>query len=422
MSMLIKKIQHNGEIRDVLINGNRIEKIAETINAPNAEIIDGSGKAILPTFHNGHTHAAMSLMRGYADDLDLHDWLTQYIWPLEESLTEEDVYHGTKLACLEMIKSGTTFFNDMYWHFHGSARAADEMGLRASISSVCIDFGDPKISTKNRESNQRLFEESKQYSNRIQFALGPHAIYTVSKEGLIWAADFARHHRLRIHIHLSETEKEVTDCVAEHGMRPVEYLNSFGFLGPDVIVAHGIWLNDAEMDLLAENQVKVIHNPCSNMKLASGTFDLSKMLKRGIHVALGTDGDGSNNNLDLSEEMKFAALLAKNHTRDPTACPAQTAFDLATICGAEAFGLESGKIEEGALADCMLVNLNHHKLTPGFHLISDMVYSADSACIDTVICDGRILMQNGKVDGEKEIIIQARQTRDRLIARTKIRV
>ncbi|MFC1467326.1 amidohydrolase family protein, partial [Verrucomicrobiota bacterium] len=263
--------------------------------------------------------------------------------------------------------------------------------------------------------NQRMFEESKQYSERIQFVLGPHAIYTVCKEDLQWAANFAREHGLRIHIHLSETEKEVNDCVAEHGLRPVEYLESFGFLGPDVIAAHGIWLNENEMDILAAREVKVVHNPCSNMKLASGTFNLPEMLKRGVHVSLGTDGDCSNNNLDMSEEMKFAALLAKSRSEDPRVCPAQTAFDLATIHGAEAFGLESGKIEKGALADCMLVDLNNYKLSPGYHLTSDMVYSADSSCIDTVICDGRVLMQNGQVEGENEIIAQARKTRDRLI-------
>jgi 5-methylthioadenosine/S-adenosylhomocysteine deaminase len=414
--MLIQQVQFNGETRDVLISGNRIEKIAEAIEAPGAEIVDGRGKAILPTFHNVHTHSAMSLMRGYADDIELHTWLTDYIWPLEANLTEEDVYHGTKLACLEMIKTGTTFFNDMYWHFHGSARAAEEMGLRAAISGVFIDFGNPEKVEENKQSNQRLFEESKQYSDRIQFALGPHAIYTVCREDLQWAAGFARANDLRIHIHLSETEKEVNDCVAEHGMRPVEYLDSFGFLGLDVIAAHSIWLSENEMDILAARGVKVVHNPCSNMKLASGVFNLPELLKRGVHVSLGTDGDCSNNNLDMSEEMKFAALLAKSRSGNPLACPAQTAFDIATVRGAEAFGLESGRIEEGALADCMLVNLNHYKLTPGYHLISDMVYSADPSCIDTVICDGRILMQNGKVEGEEEIIRQAVKTRDRLIA------
>lgn len=419
MSILIQQVQHNGEMRDVLIKQNRIAQIAPAINAPDAEVINGNSKAILPTFHNVHTHAAMSLMRGYADDLELHTWLNDYIWPLEANLTEEDVYHGTRLACLEMIKSGTTFFNDMYWHFHGSARAAEEMGLRAAISGVFIDFGNPEKVEENIESNQRLFEESKQYSDRIQFVLGPHAIYTVCKDDLQWAADFARYHGLRIHIHLSETEKEVHDCIAAHGMRPVEYLDSFGFLGPDVIAAHGIWLNEKEMNLLAQHEVKVVHNPCSNMKLASGTFHLPEMLQRGVRVSLGTDGDCSNNNLDMSEEMKFAALLAKSYSGDPKACPAQTAFDIATIRGAEAFGLESGKIEEGALADCMLVDLNHYKLTPGYHLISDMVYSADPSCIDTVICDGQILMQHGKVEGEEEILDQARKTRDRLIERTQ---
>lgn len=415
MSILIKQVQWNGEAHDVLIEGNRIAKMAADIEAPEAQIIDGKDHAILPTFHNLHTHAAMSLMRGYADDLDLHTWLNDYIWPLEAKLTEEDVYHGTKLACLEMIKSGTTFFNDMYWHFHGSARAVEEMGLRAALSGVFIDFGNPEKIEENKRSNQRLFEESKRYCDRIQFVLGPHAIYTVCKEDLQWAANYARDHDLRIHIHLSETEKEVNDCLAEHGMRPVEYLDSFGFLGPDVIAAHSIWVNESEMEILAARGVKVVHNPCSNMKLASGVFDLAKMHQSGVHISLGTDGNCSNNNLDMSEGMKFAALLAKSKSGDPKAIPAQLAFDMATRHGAEAFGLESGIIEEGALADCMLVDLNHYKLAPGFNLTSDMVYSADPSCIDTVICDGCILMQNRKVNGEEEIIKAARLTRDRLL-------
>lgn len=409
MSLLIKNALHEGDRVDLLIEKGRFTRIAPSVECPQADALDASGMAVLPTFHNGHTHAAMSLMRGYADDMELHTWLNERIWPLEAHLTEEIVCHGTRLACLEMIRTGTTYFNDMYWHFHGTARAAEEMGLRASISGVFIDFGNPEKVEENKQFNRRLFEESARYGERVRFALGPHAIYTVCRDDLEWAAGFAREHELRIHIHLSETEKEVADCLAAHGQRPVEYLDSFGFLGPDVVAAHSIWLDEREMDILAARGVKVVHNPCSNMKLASGTFNLPEMLARGVHVSLGTDGDCSNNNLDLGEEMKFAALLAKNRSGDPRVCPARTAFEMATVRGAEAAGLDSGRIKEGALGDCMLVDLNSYRLTPGHNLISDMVYSADSSCIDTVICEGKVLMRHREVKGEAEIIAGARE-------------
>jgi 5-methylthioadenosine/S-adenosylhomocysteine deaminase len=409
MDWLVKNVEFEGRKTDVRIVGNRFGRIAPDQEAFGATILNGEGMALLPTFVNMHTHAAMTLLRSYADDLELHDWLTNYIWPLEAQMSEEDIYHGARLACLEMIRSGTTCFNDMYWHFHGTARAVEEMGTRAVLSSVFIDFGDEQKAEEQRVATRQLYSEAQQYSDRIHFALGPHALYTVSENSLRWIRDFSEEHDLLIHIHLSETLKEVDDCMAQHGLRPVEWLDQIGFLGPNVVAAHAIHVNRAEIEILAERGVKVVHNPVSNMKLASGSFSCANMAAGGVDVLLGTDGCSSNNNLDMLEEMKIAALHAKLLERDPTVWPASKVFEMATVRGAAALGLECGVIAEGKLADCMLVDLSNHRLAPGYHLIDDMVYSADASCIDTVICNGRVLMRGGIVDGEAEIVAEARR-------------
>ena len=408
MSILLKQVQHEEQTVDVLIDGNRIKMIGDCSGQTAETVLDGRNKAILPTFHNAHTHAAMAYMRSYADDLELFTWLNDHVWPLESKVTEADVYDGARLACLEMIKSGTTFFNDMYWFWHGTARAVDEMGLRAALSAVFIDFDDPVKAKAQMEQNEHLFTERTRYSDRVIFQLGPHAIYTVSEKSLRWCKEFADEHGLMIHIHLSETQKEVADCIAKHGMRPADYLDSIGFLGPNVAAAHCIWIEKSEMNLLAERGVKALHCPSSNMKLASGKFRFTDAVNAGMQVAIGTDGSASNNCLDMGSEIKMAALLEKHFTGNTTVLNAQTAWHAGTRACAEFYGLNSGIIAEGALADCMLVDLNNERLVPGHHLIADMVYSADSSCIDTVICNGKILMQDRRVEGEEEIIAKGR--------------
>lgn len=413
MELLIRNVELNGQAMDVLIEGNRFKTIAETIEVQHVETLAGQGFALVPTFVNAHTHASMSLMRSYADDLELHDWLNNHIWPLEAKLTEEDIYHGARLACLEMIKSGTTCFNDMYWHFHGVARAVEEMGMRAMLSSVFIDLGSSDRATQQRDLTIELHQEKTRYSDRIQFALGPHAIYTVSDESLRWIKSFSDENNVPIHIHISETEKEVEDCLSLRGLRPIQWLDKIGFLGPNTIAAHVVHVTNEEIDILVRNQVKVVHNPVSNMKLASGSFPYVRMRDAGVHVSLGTDGCSSNNNLCMLEEMKIATLHAKMMHNDPTVLPAREVFEMATVKGAEALGMDCGQIMEGKLADCMLVNLSNHRLAPGYQLIDDLVYSADSSCIDTVICDGKILMQNGHVKGEETIVEEARAYKNR---------
>uniref|UniRef100_UPI003561D97E amidohydrolase n=1 Tax=Pontiella sp. TaxID=2837462 RepID=UPI003561D97E len=342
MDMLIRDVELGGTRTDVLIEGNRFRRIGPNLAAGTAAVLDGTGKAIVPTFVNMHTHASMTLLRSYADDLELHDWLANYIWPLEAKLDEEDIYHGARLACLEMIKSGTTCFNDMYWHFHGVARAVEESGIRAMLSSVFIDFNEAGRARNEPRQAARLFEEATRYSDRIGFALGPHAIYTVSEASLRWAKAFASEHGLPIHIHLSETAKEVEDCLAAHGLRPVQWLEKIGWLGPNVIAAHVIHVDDDEIGILANRGVKVVHNPASNMKLASGSFPYARMKAAGVRISLGTDGASSNNNLCMLEEMKIAALHAKLVHADPTVLPAAEAFDMATTTGAQALGVECG--------------------------------------------------------------------------------
>ncbi len=415
MSILIQNVLHGNKKVDVYIEGNRFKQIGPSLNIPAETVLDGSNRAILPSFHNGHTHAAMTLLRGYADDMELHTWLNDHIWPLEAALTEDDVYVGSKLACLEMIKSGTTFFNDMYWHFDSTAQAVQEMGLRAAISSVFIDFFDKEVAQKRWDDCLCLFKKSQNLSSRIQFALGPHAIYSVSRDSLTKAKELAEDHGLLIHIHLSESKREVQDAMECFGQTPVEYLDSLGLLGPNLCCCHALWLTEKEMDLLAEHDVKVIHNPVSNLKLCSGRFPYEQYLQRQIKIGLGTDGCSSNNNLDMLEEMKFATLAAKDFYADPTVMPATEIFETATSNGSEIFGLETGYIEEGRLADCILVDLSHPQLVPNHNLISNLVYSANGDCVSTTICDGKILMDNRHLEVEEEIIRQAQETANRLV-------
>ena len=418
MTLLIEGVGLNGEKKDIYLEGNRIRKIADRIEISAEIVISGSDKIAIPSFINGHTHAAMALLRGYADDMPLKEWLETKIWPVEAHLTEEDVYWGVKLACLEMIKTGTTFFNDMYWHWQGAARAVEEMGIRAALSAVFIDTFHEDRMKEQIALNEALFAESCEFSPRVTFTLGPHALYTVSEKALRWSADFARENGVLIHFHLSETEEEVRGCLREHGLRPVKYLESLGFLGPHLIACHSVWLDEEEMDLLRAHRVRVVHNPVSNMKLAVGSvFPYPQMRERGLIMCLGTDGCASNNNLDMLETAKFASLLQKFHSHSQVVLPAHEAFEMLTSQGAQAFNLNCGLIAEGKWADIALVDLNHPQLVPHFNTESDLIYSANGSCIDTLICDGKILMQGRKVEGEEEIIARAREVAFDLVRR-----
>lgn len=414
MSILIKNVLLEGKEQNIYITGNTIESISDAGSREKPEtefVIEGKGMAAIPGLFNAHTHAAMTLLRGYADDMPLQEWLETKIWPVEAKLTEQGVYWGTKLACLEMIKSGTTFFNDMYWHWGGSVKAVAETGIRAMLSAVFIDGFDTAKSKEQIKRNKALYEASKKVPQRIIFALGPHAIYTVSEESLCWTRDFADKHDLLVHIHLSETTEEVEGCINRYGMRPVEFLDSIDFLNARTIACHCVHMNRKELGLLKKHDVKIVHNPVSNMKLAAGRLPYEELKELGLYsnIALGTDGCASNNNLDMFEEMKTASLLHKAFSGDPTSMPANEAFELATVNAAKMFRLNSGVIATGKLADVVLLDLKKAELVPNHNLISNIVYSANGSCVDTVICDGKILMADRKVEGEEEIKEKAQE-------------
>ncbi|MBR4479868.1 MAG: amidohydrolase [Bacteroidales bacterium] len=386
--LLLKGVLHDGRVRNILIEDKRFKDLDAPAEVAEAQVFDASGSAILPAMYNTHTHAAMTLLRGYADDMPLQKWLQEYIWPFEDKLTPEDIRKGSEIAVREMVQSGTVFFNDMYFDVEETIDIVNRTGTRAAIGITVMENHSKAVTREKREFIRHWQDPT---GGRVRLVMAPHAIYTVGERKLRDSAEFAREHGMLLHIHLSETVKEVEDCLTEHGTTPVRYLDSIGFLGPDVIAAHCVHVDDEEAAILAERGVTVSHCPCSNMKLGSGVFPYSRLMQAGCRITLGTDGASSGNNLDLREAMKFAALLAKSGG-DPELLPAEEIFRWATRSGAEAFGIDAGVIAEGKLADCLLIDLTDIRMQPCHHLVSNFVYSADSRCIKHVLCDGRIVL------------------------------
>ena len=384
--MLIKNVILDDRRCNILVRDGRFACLDAAEGAEAEEVLDAGGAAILPAFYNTHTHAAMTLLRGYGDDNPLHVWLEEYVWPFEAKLGAADIRRGSELALKEMIATGTVFFNDMYFFIDETIPLVDSYGMRAAIG-VTVMENHPQVLRDEKAKRVREWRDT----DRILLTVAPHAIYTVGRETLISSARLARENGRKIHIHLSETEKEVQDCIARTGMTPVRYLDSIGFLGPDVIAAHCVHVDKEEWDILAERGVTVSHCPCSNMKLGSGRFPYELAIASGVRVTLGTDGCSSNNNLDMREEMKMAALLAKV-TGDAALLNAHQVLQWATRNGAEALGYDAGVIAEGKLADAILVSMDGPKMQPCYNLISNWVYSADSSCIKHVICNGKILL------------------------------
>jgi len=370
---------------------------------------EGQARPVVPAFYNLHTHLAMNLLRGYADDLELMPWLQEHIWPAEAHLTDEIVYAGTRLAILEMIHNGTVFANDMYWFAPAVARAAEEMGIRCAVSMQTIETGGPgKNDPKNIAANQALANLPRNSSSRVFTTLAPHAIYTVCENSLRELAARAKAEDTFIHVHVAETRFECETCKKDHGGRtPMAYLNDCGLLGPKTLMAHCVHLTDDDIRIVKDTGAVIVENQQSNMKLVSGLFPFSRA--HGCRMALGTDGASSNNSLSMFAEMKGAALAAKIESGNPTVAPAAEIFRLATRGGAQAIGLDAGEIRVGAAADFTILNPNATPLVPGFNWVSDLVYAADSSCVDTVVCAGRTLMEGGKVPGEEEIIEAARR-------------
>ncbi|MDZ7816883.1 MAG: amidohydrolase [Planctomycetota bacterium] len=334
--------------------------------ADDAEVVDCRGKLVLPPLHNAHTHTAMTLLRGYGDDMPLQQWLEKKIWPAEANLTQQDVFAGAMLGCMEMALSGTSYFCDMYWHPAAAVKAAVESGLRAASTGVVIDMFDSEKAAAQRGEVEEFVDEWKGVNRRVSLAVGPHAIYTVSEESLVWCARFARDNGLKLHIHIAETEKEVQDCRGEFGLTPVQYLDRIGFLGPDVIGAHCVWLTDEDVGILADRGVTVAHIPVSNMKLAVGEeFSLVRLRDAGVSVTVGTDGCSSNNNLDMFEEMKFAAMLAKSRTGDPTSASAREDLEIGRTKKYRAARDRKGNVQgREAPPDLMLLDISHPQWFP----------------------------------------------------------
>lgn len=416
-SILLNNVTLGGVCSDILISDDKIAAIGEcgSFEFPqDAEVVECSGKTAVPGFINMHTHAGMAMMRGVGEDISFHAWLDR-IWEVEKNLSDEYVYHATKVACLEMVKTGTTTFNDQYWFMPMAYKAAIELGIRPSLSYVVLDRNDPEESERQKVQCQQMYEWAAKWGNEALFMISIHAIYSVREEMIVWAADFARSHGLKIHVHVSETRKEVEDCLAQHGMSPVEYLDKLGILGPDVIAAHTLWLSDKDVEILGRRGVTCVHNVNSNLKLASGyKFMYNELRDAGANICLGTDGCASSNNLDMLETMKTAAMIQKAWRDDPSAMPLDELMAMTTSNAAKALGIDAGRIEVGALADILLVDTDsYHFLSPG-SFEANLVYSAHSDSIDSVICGGRFVMKNRIVPGEKEILAEAKKFLNRI--------
>ncbi len=411
-------------IGDILISGSVIESIAgypEIIDPLSAgKIIDGSNYLVMPGLVNIHGHAAMTLLRSYADDLPLKEWLEEKIWPIEELMTGEDVYWGTKLAIAEMIKSGTTTFTDMYMEMDRVAEAADDSGIRAVLSRglIGISGGDEGL----LESEEFIKNWQGAANGKISVTLGPHAPYTCPPEYLKKVISLAEKTGTSLQIHLSETKGEVESCIDEYGKTPPALLEDLGLFKISTLAAHCVHLTEKDIDILAEYNVGVAHNPGSNLKLGSGIAPVSRMLDKGINVGIGTDGASSNNNLDMVEELRLAALLGKGIEMNPTLIDAKTAIKMATVTGAKALGLKMiGELKEGYKADLIAMQIDKPHFVPMHDPLANVVYSSAAADVDLVMVDGNILLEEGKLTtiDEKAVISKASECTARLIQNRK---
>jgi len=384
------------------ISGNTIHYIGkgEKGSVSAEKELDAEGGLILPGLINGHTHAAMTLFRGLADDLPLMDWLNNYIFPVEGKMDDDFVRVGSLLACAEMIMSGTTTFCDMYLFEEEVARAAKEAGMRCLVGEVLYDFPSPNygIVEKGFIYTEALIERWKR-DPLINIAVEPHSLFTCGVELLLKANDLALRKGVPLILHMAETKEELEEIKKRFGKRPAQHLKDLGLLGPHLILDHCVHVSKSEIGLLAGHKVSVVHNPESNMKLASGIAPVPEMIARGIKVGLGTDGCASNNNLDLFGEMDMAAKLHKAQRLDPTVMDAQTLIRMATIDGARALGLGkiTGSLEVGKRADLIVIDINKPHLTPMYNPYSHVVYAASGQDVRHSIIDGRIVMEDRRL-------------------------
>jgi 5-methylthioadenosine/S-adenosylhomocysteine deaminase len=415
----------------VAIKAGRVVAVGKTAEIERAyaarEVINAAGKVVIPGLINGHTHVPMTLFRGIADDLDLQEWLTKYIFPAEaKNVTEDFVRVGARLGLAEMIRSGTTTYCDMYYFEDAIADETFKAGMRGVLGETVIDFpvADNKTNAEAMAYVER-FVKHWQGNTLIVPAIAPHAPYTVSEEHLKAVRAFSDRTGAPIVIHISETKREVDDSIQGKGASPIDYLNRFGFLNNRVVAAHVVWPTDEELQLLKTLGVGIVHNPQSNMKLASGVAPVPEMLKEDLPVGLGTDGAASNNDLNLWEEMDTAAKLHKLISKDPKVVSAQQAFEMATIRGARALHLdkEIGSIEKGKRADVAIVDLDDLNQTPYYNIYSDLVYATKAGDVRTVVIEGRVVMRDRRLLtlNEETIKADARRYRERIVSSVGIK-
>jgi len=409
----------------IAIKGDRISHIGRASGAQKIKaekVMEGRGRVAIPGLVNCHTHVAMTLFRGIGEDQDLNKWLNKTIWPLEAKLKPGDVYDGALLGCLEMIKSGTTCFADMYFIEDMVAKAVEKAGLRAVLAPGILEAGSPERGEKLLKEGIEVVRKHHGSANgRISIRFGPHATYTCSPSLLKKVREAASSLNVGIHMHLAESREMVELVKERYGLTEVELLESIGFLKPDVLAAHCIYLSEEERQIMAKHDVKVAYNPVANMKIAQGILKIKDLMDLGVTVGIGTDGPASNNTLDMFKDMKFAALLQKVCYMDPTIMPVKQALKMATVDGAKALGLENtvGSLENGKKADLILINFEKPHLTPRHDPYANIVYSACGSDVETVIVDGTILMEGREVKNldEGEVMQKASRTALDLLTR-----
>lgn len=392
------------------IEGDKITGIGDKPAGFSADqVIDGKDKLVIPGLVNCHTHSYMSFMRNVADDLSFMDWLFGTIDPIEQQMTDEDTYWGANLAIIEMMKSGTTCFNDMQMNIHQTTRAVKESGMRAVICRGLVGSG-------NDEAGQmrlrQAYEERDAAADcdRLTFKLGPHAPYTCDDEFLKIVAAEAKRENMGIHVHLSESESEISQIQEKYGCTPIALAEKCGIFDVPAIAAHCVQVTDEDIAILKRKDVSVVTNPASNMKLGNGFAPIAKMLEKGVNVCLGTDGAASNNCLNMFHELSLLTLIHKGTGKTPQCVSAKEGFRIATINGAKALGLEKeiGSIEVGKKADLAILDLNTPSLTPRNNLIAGLSYSANGSEVDTVIINGQITMENRRILTMDEKLVYAK--------------
>jgi len=408
----------------VVISGDRITAILPTVEArakyQARQRFELAGHALIPGLINLHTHAAMTLMRGLADDLTLMDWLNQHIWPAEmKHVSEQFVYDGTRLACAEMLRGGVTCFNDMYFFPQAAARAARDAGMRAGLGLIVIEFPTPYAADAQDYLSKGLaLRDELRNEPLLSFCLAPHAPYTVSDKSLRQIATFASELDLPVHMHVHETVAEIEQSLKDHGVRPLQRLADLGLLGPGLIAVHTVHLEPREIELFAQHGCHVAHCPSSNLKLASGLAPVRALLAAGVNVALGTDGAASNNRLDMFAEIRLAALLAKGISGDATALPAWQALEMATLGAARALGLDSkiGSLRPGKFADLAAVRLDDIETSPCYDPLSHLVYAAGREQVSHVWVNGKLVLDDRQLTtiDTQEVIATAAYWRARI--------